>query len=595
MSNGGTKRPRSPRRRALLCAAVLTACLPGIASAARWLRLPLWGAEVRAFAVDPFEAGRVYLGTSRGNFYGSTDGGATWRLLAPGPAFPGFVAAGLVADPLVPGRLWAALAGPYEGGLVAVSSDHGATWTTLARWQHSVATRAFALSPGPRPVLAIGGDDGVRLSRDGGRTWTPTGGDTDGLRQVESLAFDPKDPQTLYAGTWRQAFRTKDGGATWARIADGMVLDATVYSWDFDAREPRDVWVSTCGWVYHSDDGGDRWTRFTQGFTNRRSHAVRRDPTRPGVIYAATVGGLHRSADGGKSWQRVSRESLVVTALAVDARSGRLFVGTEGEGVFTSDDAGATLRSASSGLAEGRVADLIADPNDPSRVYFFRAYGGEESGVWAAEGTSVRRVSVDPLPPAGSLTAFRDPAGKTVLLLASSAGLKLSRDGGARWTAAAAAPAGSPVAVFGPPYREPVLVTSEGVFRTADGGATFEAIRGSPTGAVAAELIAGADRAPVLEVKTSDTDYRWDGRWWTQRKRAVLSGGLFAAEANAASSAGAWSRLEDVGGQLVWEEGNRRLALTSPRVGLALATAASAAGGRVYIGTAGDGLYLFEP
>jgi photosystem II stability/assembly factor-like uncharacterized protein len=591
---GRTNRARSPRRRALLCAGLLAACLPGIATAARWLRLPLWGAEVRAFAVDPFEAGRIFLGTSRGNFYGSTDGGATWRPLAAGPAFPGYVATALVPDPAVPGRLWAALAGPYEGGLVAVSTDRGANWTTLARWEHSVATRALAVSGGPHPALAIGGDDGVRLSRDGGRTWVPTGGDTDGLRQVESLAFDPADPQTLYAGTWRQAFRTKDGGATWARIADGMVLDATVYSWDFNARQPRDVWVSTCGWVYHSDDGGDRWTRFTQGFTNRRSHAVRRDPTRPGVIYAATVGGLHRSMDGGKSWQRVSRETLVVTALAVDPRSGRLYVGTEGEGVFTSDDAGTTLAPASSGLAEGRVADLVADPNDPSRVFFFRAYGGEESGVWAAEGTSVRRVSVDPLPPSGSLTALRDPAGKTVLLLASSAGVKVSKDGGVRWAPVAAPPPGAPVAVFGAPYRQPLLVTSDGVYRTADGGATFEALKGSPAGAVGAELLADAGRAPVLEVKTSDTDYRWDGRWWTQRKRAVLSGGLFAREANA-STPGAWSSLQDVDGQLVWEEGSRRLAFTSPRAGLALATAASAAGGRVYVGTAGDGLYLFEP
>jgi len=321
---------------------------------------------------------------------------------------------------------------------------------------------------------------------------------------------------------------------------------------------------------------------------------VRRDPTRPGTIYAATVGGLHRSTDGGRSWERVSRESLVVTALAVDPRTGRLYVGTEGEGVFTSNDGGATLESGATGLAEGRVADLVPDPNDSSRVYFFRAYGGDESGVWVAEGTTVRRVSADPLPAAASLTAFRDAAGKTFLMLASSSGLKVSRDGGVRWSACEAPPPGAPVAIFGAPYRQPVLVTSAGVYGVGDDGRSFAAVAGSPSGAIAAGLLAGSAGGPVLEVKTADTDFRWDGRGWTGRRRAVLAGGFFVSEANAASP-GAYSSLQDVDGKLVWEEGNRRLALTSPRSGLALATAAAAAGGRVYIGTAGDGLYLFEP
>ena len=72
-------------------------------------------------------------------------------------------------------------------------------------------------------------------------------------------------------------------------------------------------------------------------------------------------------------------------ARLVDPRSGRLYVGTEGEGVFTSDDAGTTLERSSTGLAEGRVAALVPDPGDPSRVYFFRAYGGEE-GTWRRPG-----------------------------------------------------------------------------------------------------------------------------------------------------------------------------------------------------------------
>jgi len=564
------------------------------APAATWWRLPVWGAEVRLFAVDPFESNRVYCGTSRGNFYGSTDGGTSWAPLRGGPAFPGYVVSGLVADPVTPGRLWATLEGQYTGGLVVKSDDRGGDWTILAQWKKVIATRALAITFAPTPLLAVGGDDGVRLSRDGGVTWVRTGAETEGLAQVESLAFDPSDPKTLYAGTWRQAFRTRDGGETWTRIAEGMVLDATIYTWDFDRGNSKDIWVSTCGWVYHTQDGGDHWTRFKNGFTNRRSHAVRRDPERPGVIFAATVGGLHRSTDGGQIWSRVSRESLVVTALEMDRRTGRLYVGTEGEGVFYSDDGGRTLSSGSTGLAEGRVTDLVPDPNDPSRVFFFRAYGGEESGVWEAQGLRVRRVSRDLLPAAASLTAFKDAAGKTVLLLASSSGLRLSRDGGERWSAPETAPPGIPISLFGAPFPAPVLVTSAGVFRVTENGRAFPSIQGSPTAPIAAELLSDGLGSPVLEVRTAEGLQRWNGLAWTGRRIGLLKGGVFLQE-SASGATASYSSLEDVAGTLIWQEGSRRLEMTSPRPGLALAAAASAPGGLIYLGTTGDGLFLFQP
>jgi photosystem II stability/assembly factor-like uncharacterized protein len=569
-----------------LCARVLPA--------ATWWRLPVWGAEVRVFGIDPFETGRVYCGTSRGNFYGSTDGGATWTPLRPGPAFPGYVVSGLVPDPVVPKRLWASLEGQYAGGLVARSDDRGESWAILAQWKKSIATRALALTFDPGPVLAVGGDDGVRISRDGGATWEVTGADTSGLSQVESLAFDPSDPRTLYAGTWRQAFRTRDGGQSWVRIAEGMVLDATVYAWDFDRANSKDLWVSTCGWVYHSPDGGDHWTRFKTGFTNRRSHAIRRDPNHAGVLYAATVGGLHRSTDGGLTWTRVSRESLVVTSLEMDRRSGRLYVGTEGEGVFYSDDHGQTLESGSVGLAEGRVTDLIPDPNDPARVFFFRAYGGEESGVWEAQGMRVRRVSLDPLPAAASLAAFRDAAGKTVLVLSSSAGVRFSRDAGQHWSALTSAPPGTPICLFGSPFPAPILVTSAGVFRATDGARRFDPIPGAPAMPTAAELLLGTDGTPLLEVRTTDGTERWNGQIWNAHRQGVLKGGLFLRESGNAPAV-SYSTLEDIDGTLVWQEGGKKVSLTAPRPGLALAAAASAPGGLVYLGTTGDGLYLFQP
>jgi ligand-binding sensor domain-containing protein len=571
----------------LLLAGVLAAPV----RAATWWRLPIWGAEVHVFALDPFTPGSLYCGTSRGNFYGSTDGGASWAPLRTGPAFPGYVVTSLIADSRTPGRLWASLAGQYKGGLVVRSDNRGSDWTILATWKETVATRALAVVSGDPAILAVGGDDGVRLSRDGGNTWRNTGNDTPGLAQVESLAFDPADPRILYAGTWRQAFRTRDDGATWARIAEGMVLDATVYSWDFAAADPRDIWVSTCGWVYRTRDGGDKWTRFKNGFTNRRSHAVRRDPTRPGVVYAATVGGLHRSTDGGETWSRISRESLVVTALDVDRTTGRLFVGTEGEGIFYSDDGGATLTNGSVGLTEGRVSDLVPDPNDPGRLFFFRAYGGDESGVWEARGLRVRRVSRDILPPAAALTAFRDPAGKTVLGLASSSGLRFSRDLGEHWIAPPNPPAGTAIALFGAPFAHPVLITTAGAFRIGGAGEEFTSL-GGPAAPTAAELLSDSSGGPILEVRSGEGLSRWNGQAWSSHRAGLLKGGIFVEEKAPVAS---YSSLSEVGGKLIWEEGGRKVSVSSPRAGLALATAAPAPGGRLYVGTTGDGLFLFEP
>ena len=588
---------RRPARNVLPLALFLLVFAGGRAESATWWRLPLWGAEVKVFAIDPFEENRLYCGTSRGNFYGSNDGGNTWAPLRQGAAFPGFIATGLIADPKTPGRLWASLAGQYQGGLVVRSDDGGANWTILARWKTSVATRALALvyaKRGAPPILAVGGDDGVRISKDGGDDWKLTGDMIPGLYQVESLAFAPDDPDTLYAGTWRQAFRTKDGGRTWTRIAEGMVLDATVYAWDFASSDPKDIWVSTCGWVYRTQDGGDRWTRFKTGFTNRRSHNVRRDPRRADVVYAGTVGGLHRSTDGGATWTRISRETLVVTALEVDRRTGRLYVGTEGEGVFFSDDGGLTLSSGSVGLAEGRVSDLVADPKDSGRLFFFRAYAGGESGVWEAKGMRVRRLSLDPLPPAASLAAFVDPDGATVLLLSSFNGLRASFDGGERWSIPETAPPGTPLALFGKEFGAPVLVTTAGVFRTPN-GRTFTRVWGSPEAPSSAELLTDGEGSPILEVKTAAGAFRWDGAAWDTRRRTLLAGGRFLDSYHGEAPAPVRTPVREVDGNLVWEEAGRRRAVRSPRPGLSIASTWATPEGRLYVGTAGDGLFLFEP
>ena len=106
-----------------------------------------------------------------------------------------------------------------------------------------------------------------------------------------------------------------------------------------------------------------------------------------------------------------------------------------------------------------------------------------------------------------------------MLLLSSSSGLRLSRDGGERWSAPEAAPPGIPIALFGAPFPAPVLVTSAGVFRVTENGRAFPSIQGSPTAPIAAELLSDGVGGPVLEVRTAEGVLRWNGETWNVHRR----------------------------------------------------------------------------
>jgi hypothetical protein len=83
---------------------------------------------------------------------------------------------------------------------------------------------------------------------------------------------------------------------------------------------------------------------------------------------------------------------------------------------------------------------------------------------------------------------------------------------------------------------------------------------------------------------------------WDARRRALLSGGRFL-DANRGDGVPAPVRtpVREVDGNLVWEEAGRRRAVKSPRPGLSIASSFATPEGRLYVGTAGDGLFLFVP
>lgn len=487
---------------------------------AQWRRAALFGADVRALIVDPKEPDTVYLGTSGGEIYVSTDAAKSWKNPFRGIPFPGYVVDSLVVDRT--GRLWAACWGLWGGGVVAVSDDQGHTWSRRDAGLEDFSVRAIAVDPRDENFVVIGGLTGVYRSGDAGVTWQKLSDQ----ENVESVAIDPRSNSRIYVGTWRQGQRTEDGGKTWKLINDGMVLDTDMFSILIEPDNPDSVWVATCGWVYNSGNRGDKWTRYRDGFDNRRIHDIEVDPCNPEALYAGSVAGLYRSEDRGKSWYLVSDEGLVVNSIALHPqRPNRIILGVEGDGVYVSNDNARTFERASNGLYNLRITTIAADPAAKDRVYAAVGFGGAASGIYRSDdgGTKWDRVSSTKLPEVLSLSVSPDDQGGPRFVAGTERGFFTSDDA-VTWTQSAPVnvPLRADKVVRFTPNRY-FAATSEGVFTSRDGGRAWYRLGGSENRAVDLTIGVLGDRRCLLAL-TENGLAAFDGEKWAQVADAPARG-----------------------------------------------------------------------
>jgi photosystem II stability/assembly factor-like uncharacterized protein len=518
---------------------------------ARWTRAGLHGADVRALVIHPTEPDLVFLGTSQGELYVSRDGAKSWENPRGGIPFPGYVVDTLTID--ARGRLWVACWGLWGGGAIAVSADHGVTWSRRDAGLENVSIRALANDPQNPETIIAGGLDGVYRSIDDGRTWAKLSEH----ENVESLAIDPRMSERIYVGTWRQAWRTDDGGKSWKHIEKGMVLDTDVFAFNLDSRNPDNIWIATCGWVYNSPDRGDTWTRYRDGFNNRRVHAVDYDPLNANCVYAGSVGGLYRTLDSGKSWQVISDENLVVNAIAIHPeRPHRIILGTEGDGVYVSPDRGKSFARSNRGLYNVKVTALVPDTRVPNRLYAAVMFGGAASGVYRSidGGKNWDRLSATPLPEVLSLV-MQDNV-DVRFLAGTERGFFWSRDG-IEWTQAK--PFDQPIRVDKIlPYNAVRMfaATGDGVFTSKDSGRSWYRL-GALQGKTLDIALGRFGDARALYALTQEGLSWFDGQAWNAVEDAPLGGHSLAVRSErdadtlvVAGSAGVFAgRINDQG---VW-------------------------------------------
>src|SRR6266498_1220125 len=157
----------------LLAAARTTSAQNGI-----WTTRGPFGGSIYCLVADPSHAATLYAGTDRG-VYRSVDAGASWR--AANAGLPAFRVQTIAIDPTSPATLYAGTLTPDGVASVGIfkSTDAGTSWT--------------AINEGLVDPLA---------------GFAPL--------DVEALAINPRNPQTILAGTrFLEIFKSTDGGATW--------------------------------------------------------------------------------------------------------------------------------------------------------------------------------------------------------------------------------------------------------------------------------------------------------------------------------------------------------------------------------------------
>lgn len=221
-----------------------------------------------------------------------------------------------------------------DEGVVTLKSEDGRSWKQehqgLKDWQ----VPEVAVSPGaPNKVFAGTRGDGVWLSEDFGATWKKPCYGKRGPGKVRCLTFDPRDSETLYAGTEPiDVFISRDGARSWDRLdsvwnvpwvstvtypvaaVEPHVRDITI-----DPKNPNIIYVALqVGYMLKTTDAGKSWQLLNENL-DCDVHTIVLHPDDSEKIFIATGGhdcrkgkapgrALYASADGGKHWSPMAAE-----------------------------------------------------------------------------------------------------------------------------------------------------------------------------------------------------------------------------------------------------------------------------------------------
>ena len=340
--------------------------------------------SVYAIAIDPANVQTLYAGTYAGGVFKSINGGQSWSPV--GDGLTNAYMFTLALDPVSAQTIYAGT----QFNLLFKTTDAGTSWAAIDNSPNYFQTQTtpttdygnsasfIAVDPSNRQTVYASIYNATTLtyklykSTDGGTTWAAANG---GLSsRVFSLAIDPFNSQTLYAGTMVGVFKSLNGGTTWVAANSGLT-DLNIYSLAMDRSNNQLIYAGTYyGKIFKSSNGGGVWSSVSSGLPGKWIRALVINPSNSQSIYAGLYdgGGVYRTSDGGASWNAVINglTNLNVTSLVIDPTNTQIiYAGTDGGGVFRTFNGGISWSAMNTNLYDLYVRSLAIDPMNNKLVY----------------------------------------------------------------------------------------------------------------------------------------------------------------------------------------------------------------------------------
>jgi uncharacterized protein (TIGR03437 family) len=167
------------------------------------------------------------------------------------------------------------------------------------------------------PKLSIAsGSHANAAPRIAGNGWTAVGPGNFGGR-TRSLVIDPKNPDTMYAGSVTGGvFKSTDAGQNWSAQTDILPI-LNVGALVMDPNDSNTLYAGTGEYyqglaglgIFKTSNGGASWTQLQPTASISYTNKLVMSAVNRGRIYAATINGIYTSPDAGVTWTQMNLDT----------------------------------------------------------------------------------------------------------------------------------------------------------------------------------------------------------------------------------------------------------------------------------------------